>query len=80
MATNISPLVLLITSLSLVHCELFTAIVHMEGLLSLERGLMEGLNEYITAEKERYFLEYHITIAHIFPFTEYKLWRNLLAP
>lgn len=34
--------------------ELFTALVHMEGLLDLETELLGSLNSYITAEKERY--------------------------
>lgn len=34
--------------------ELFTALVHMEGLLQLEMELLASLNSYITAEKERY--------------------------
>ena len=33
--------------------EMFTALVHMEGLLDLEKDLLRGLNEYITAEKRR---------------------------
>ena len=33
--------------------EVFTALVHMEGLLELERELLSGLNEYIAAEKRR---------------------------
>ena len=33
--------------------ELFTALVHMEGLLDLERELLASLNAYIVAEKER---------------------------
>ncbi len=36
-----------------VKCELFTAIVHMEGLLELEEELLFSLNSYITAEKKR---------------------------
>lgn len=35
------------------RCELFTALVHMEGLLELEKELLASLNSYITAEKER---------------------------
>ena len=34
-------------------CELFTALVHMEGLLDLEVELLASLNSYITAEKQR---------------------------
>ena len=34
--------------------EMFTALVHMEGLLELEKELLSGLNEYIAAEKWRY--------------------------
>ena len=33
--------------------ELFTALVHMEGLLNLEQDLLQGLNAYIYAEKQR---------------------------
>lgn len=36
------------------RCELFTALVHMEGLLDLEVELLASLNSYITAEKERF--------------------------
>ena len=36
-----------------VEGELFTALVHMEGLLDLERELLGSLNSYIVAEKER---------------------------
>ena len=35
------------------RCELFTALVHMEGLLQLEMELLSFLNSYIVAEKER---------------------------
>ena len=35
------------------QCELFTALVHMEGLLNLERELLQSLNAYIHAEKQR---------------------------
>ena len=33
--------------------EMFTALVHMEGLLELEQELLSGLSEYIAAEKRR---------------------------
>lgn len=33
--------------------EVFTALVHMEGLLSLEKDLLEGLNSYIAQERRR---------------------------
>ena len=33
--------------------ETFTALVHMEGLLDLEKDLLEGLNEYIMMERRR---------------------------
>lgn len=36
------------------RCELFTALVHMEGLLDLEVELLASLNSYITVEKERF--------------------------
>ena len=49
-------------TLSLLACgsrgELFTAIVHMEGLLHLERELLAGLNEYIVAERARQVWNY----------------------
>lgn len=35
------------------QAELFTALVHMEGLLELEANLLGSLNSYIVAEKER---------------------------
>lgn len=35
------------------ECELFTALVHMEGLLELEVELLSSLNTYISVEKER---------------------------
>lgn len=35
------------------QCELFTALVHMEGLLNLEQELLQGLNAYVHAEKQR---------------------------
>jgi hypothetical protein len=36
------------------RCELFTALAHMEGLLTLEVELLASLNSYIVAEKERF--------------------------
>ena len=33
--------------------EVFTALVHMEGLLSLEKDLLQGLNSYIAQERRR---------------------------
>lgn len=33
--------------------EMFTALVHMEGLMDLEMELLGSLNSYITAEKQR---------------------------
>ena len=33
--------------------EMFTALVHMEGLLDLEKDLLRGLNEYIVMERGR---------------------------
>ena len=54
-------------TLSLLACgsrgELFTAIVHMEGLLHLERELLSGLNEYIVAERARLVWKYFSTEA-----------------
>ena len=49
-----SILLLMQMALNPVSGELFTALVHMEGLLDLERELLGSLNAYITAEKERY--------------------------
>lgn len=43
-------------SLGPVKGEMFTALVHMEGLLDLERELLASLNAYIVAEKERWVL------------------------
>ena len=40
-------------SLSTIRGELFTAITHMEGLVNLERDLLQGLNAYLTAERTR---------------------------
>ena len=34
--------------------EVFTALVHMEGLLELEKELLGVLNSYITQEKKRW--------------------------
>ena len=47
---------LLLSNVAIEHaqCELFTALVHMEGLLNLEQELLHGLNSYIHAEKLRY--------------------------
>ena len=46
---------LLLSGMTIEHaqCELFTALVHMEGLLNLEQELLRGLNSYIHAEKQR---------------------------
>ena len=33
--------------------ELFTAVSHMEGLVSMEKDLLYGLNSYIASERER---------------------------
>lgn len=38
---------------SLTNGEMFTALIHMEGLLDLERNLLGQLNDYISKEKER---------------------------
>lgn len=47
---------LLLGSMTIEHaqCELFTALVHMEGLLNLEQELLHSLNAYINAEKLRW--------------------------
>ena len=46
---------LLLSSMTIerAQSELFTALVHMEGLLNLEQELLRGLNSYIHAEKLR---------------------------
>ena len=38
------------------QAEMYTALVHMEGLMDLEAELLRSLNSYITAEKQRYVL------------------------
>jgi prolyl 4-hydroxylase len=43
------------------QCELFTALAHMEGLLTLEVELLASLNSYIVAEKERLVIPYSHT-------------------
>lgn len=53
MFVGVSVLALMVV-VSPVRGELFTALVHMESLLDLERELLSSLNSYITAEKERY--------------------------
>ncbi len=45
--------VVLAAALPWVRGEMFTAVVHMEGLIGLERELLKGLNSYIVAEKRR---------------------------
>lgn len=37
----------------LVHAEIFTALVHMEGLVELEGELASQLRDYIRREKDR---------------------------
>lgn len=46
-------LVAAIAALPWAQGEMFTALVHMEGLVSLETDLLKGLNSYIVAEKRR---------------------------
>ena len=41
-------------AVSPVKSELFTALVHMEGLMELELDLLGSLNSYIATEKLRY--------------------------
>ena len=36
-----------------VRAEVFTALVHMEGLVSLEKELLSGLDSYLELERER---------------------------
>ena len=52
---TITVTLLLFSGFAIEHaqCELFTALVHMEGLLNLEQDLLRGLNAYIHAEKQR---------------------------
>ena len=45
--------VLLLVSLYTANGEVFTAITHMEGLVGLEKNLLQGLNAYLTAERAR---------------------------
>lgn len=54
LSIGIGLLVLAQVMLCPVRAELFTALVHMEGLLGLEQELLGSLNTYIAAEKERY--------------------------
>ena len=44
---------LLVVGMGAVCGEVFTALVHMEGLLELEGELLASLNSYITAERQR---------------------------
>ena len=44
---------LLVIGVGAVCGEVFTALVHMEGLLELEGELLASLNSYITAERQR---------------------------
>ena len=48
-----SVLLLLVVGVGAVCGEVFTALVHMEGLLELEGELLASLNSYITAERQR---------------------------
>lgn len=43
-----------------VRGEYFSAIVHMEHLLDLEKELLGILNDYITVEEERYINTYYV--------------------
>lgn len=36
-----------------VRAEMFTALVHMEGLVALEKELLAGLESYLQVERER---------------------------
>ena len=51
----VTALLLLLSGMVIKHaqCELFTALVHLEGLLNLEQELLSSLNSYIHAEKLR---------------------------
>ena len=46
-------IIVLIALLYVSNGEMFTAVTHMEGLLELEGDLLNGLNAYIVAEKQR---------------------------
>ncbi len=52
---SVGVIVLLLAKVAVLpaSAELFTALVHMEGLLDLETELLASLNSYITAERER---------------------------
>ena len=53
LSARISVLLFIQVAIIPARGELFTALVHMEGLLDLEMELLGTLNSYITAEKER---------------------------
>lgn len=53
--------VLLACSLA-VSGEVFTALVHMEGLVSAERQLVESLNMYINQERKRQDRPDHVPV------------------
>ena len=54
LSVGMSVLILAQVSVMPASSELFTALVHMEGLLDLEMELLGSLNSYITTERERY--------------------------
>ena len=57
MALGVSVCVLAIAIVVLpratVRAEMFTALVHMEGLVALEKELLGGLEAYLDQERER---------------------------
>ena len=53
LSSVLCSLCLLWLSVGPVQSEMFTALVHMEGLMDLEMELLGSLNSYITAEKQR---------------------------
>ena len=44
---------LVVHSPAVVKAEVFTALVHMEGLISLEKELLAGLDTYLDMERKR---------------------------
>ena len=55
MATRFLSVVVVLVHISLQYsnAEVFTAITHMEGLMSIEGELIQGLNAYLTKERAR---------------------------
>lgn len=53
MSACVCMIVMSVMVISPAKSEVFTALVHMEGLMELEVELLGSLNSYITAEKQR---------------------------